>query len=39
MAVTKKVSVRQEVQAVGFYLGEDEYPVSEELLNELTKLI
>lgn len=27
MAVTKKISVRQEVQAVGFYLGEDEYAI------------
>lgn len=27
MAVTKKASVRQEVQAVGFYLGEDEYAI------------
>ena len=27
MATTKKISVRQEVQAVGFYLGEDEYAI------------
>ena len=27
MATAKKVSVRQEVQAVGFYLGEDEYAI------------
>ena len=27
MATAKKVSVRQEVQAVGFYLGDDEYAI------------
>lgn len=27
MAIQKKVSVRQELQAVGFYLGDDEYAI------------
>lgn len=27
MAVAKKVSVRQEVQSVGFYIGDDEYAI------------
>ncbi len=38
MAVTKKVSVRQEVQAVGFYLGEDEYAIYINKVREIVQM-
>ena len=38
MATAKKVSVRQEVQAVGFYLGEDEYAIYINKVREIVQM-
>ncbi len=38
MALQKKISVRQEVQAVGFYLGEDEYAIYINKVREIVQM-
>lgn len=38
MAIAKKISVRKEVQAVGFYLGDDEYAIYINKVREIVQM-